>query len=45
MYKVTLADDLQNAAISRRKKLDQERMERIFNPKVRCLGVSPFYAD
>jgi RIB43A len=41
MYKVEIPkDDLSNAAIHRRQKLDEERKQRIFNPKVRCMGVS-----
>ncbi|KAI8904398.1 RIB43A-domain-containing protein [Gorgonomyces haynaldii] len=40
MYKVEiLQDDIQKAAIARRQKLDEERKQRIFNPKVRCLGI------
>eukprot|EP00842_Homolaphlyctis_polyrhiza_P006850 jgi/Hompol1/754/HPOL_001360-RA len=39
MYKVEiLGDNLQQAAIQRRKRLDEERKQRIFNPKVRVLG-------
>ncbi|KAJ3217762.1 Protein Tax-1 [Dinochytrium kinnereticum] len=40
MYKVEIAQDtLQQAAISRRQKLDEDRKQRIFNPKMRTLGI------
>ncbi|EGF81576.1 hypothetical protein BATDEDRAFT_33115 [Batrachochytrium dendrobatidis JAM81] len=40
MYKVEiLGDTLHNAAIQRRQRLDEERKQRIFNPKVRILGI------
>jgi hypothetical protein len=40
MYKVEIpAEDLNKAAISRRKKHDEERKLRIFNPKILALGV------
>ncbi|KAL2914447.1 hypothetical protein HK105_206014 [Polyrhizophydium stewartii] len=40
MYKVEiLGDNLQAAAIQRRKRLDEERKQRIFNPRVRVLGI------
>ncbi len=40
MYKVEiLSDKLEQEAISRRRRLDEERKERIFNPKLRVLGV------
>lgn len=32
-------DDKEQAAIARRAAAEKERMERIFNPKVRCLGI------
>jgi hypothetical protein len=41
MYKVEIPkDSLQEAAINRRRKLDEERRKRIFDPKTRVLGVS-----
>jgi hypothetical protein len=45
MYKVEipsdkLSDNLQAAAIQRRRKLDEERKKIIFNPRVRILGVN-----
>lgn len=40
MYKVEiLSDKLEQEAIARRRRLDEERKERIFNPKLRVLGV------
>lgn len=40
MYKVEIpADDLRKAAIQRRKQLDEERKQRIFNPKILAMGV------
>ncbi|KAI8924394.1 RIB43A-domain-containing protein [Entophlyctis helioformis] len=40
MYKVeVLSDNLQAAAIQRRRRLDEERKQRIFNPKVRVMGI------
>ncbi|KAI8896834.1 RIB43A-domain-containing protein [Globomyces pollinis-pini] len=40
MYKVeVISDRIEQEAINRRKKLDADRKERIFNPKVRILGV------
>ncbi|KAI8838642.1 RIB43A-domain-containing protein [Chytridium lagenaria] len=40
MYKVEIAQDtLQQAAITRRQKLDEDRKNRIFNPKTRSLGI------
>ncbi|KAJ3275041.1 Protein Tax-1 [Terramyces sp. JEL0728] len=40
MYKVEiLGDKIEQEAIERRRKLDTERKERIFNPKARILGV------
>lgn len=40
MYKVEiLSDRLEQEAITRRRRLDEERKERIFNPKLRVLGV------
>ncbi|KAH9246106.1 hypothetical protein BASA81_016383 [Batrachochytrium salamandrivorans] len=40
MYKVEiLKDNLQNAAIERRQRLDEERKQRIFNPRVRVMGI------
>jgi hypothetical protein len=41
MYKVEiLSDQIEQEAITRRRRLDLERKERIFNPKVRIMGVS-----
>lgn len=41
MYKVEIVTDtLQQAAIERRRRLDEERKNRIFNPKMRIMGVS-----
>ena len=43
MYKVEiLSDRIEQEAINRRRRLDQERKERIFNPRVRMLGVRYF---
>jgi hypothetical protein len=44
MYRVEIErESIERQALERRKKLDQERKERIFNPKVRVIGViSPF---
>lgn len=40
MYKVEIQNEkIAQEAIERRKRLDAERKERIFNPKVRILGV------
>ncbi|KAJ3088233.1 Protein Tax-1 [Quaeritorhiza haematococci] len=42
MYKVeivTPADQLQQAAIDRRRRLDEERKKRIFDPRARILGI------
>ncbi len=40
MYKVEIpSDNLQEAAIQRRRRLDEERKKIIFNPRVRILGV------
>lgn len=40
MYKVEIpSENIQNAAIMRRRKLDDERKNRIFDPMVRVLGV------
>jgi len=40
MYKVEiLSDKLENDAIQRRQRLDLERKERIFNPKLRIMGI------
>ncbi|TPX61834.1 hypothetical protein PhCBS80983_g00775 [Powellomyces hirtus] len=40
MYKVEiLSDNLRDAAILRRKNLDEERKQRIFDPKIRVLGI------
>ena len=40
MYKVEIpADKIEQEAIARRRRLDEERKERIFNPKVRIMGV------
>ena len=40
MYKVEiLSDKIEQEAINRRRRLDQERKERIFNPKLRVMGV------
>ncbi|KAJ3166736.1 Protein Tax-1 [Geranomyces variabilis] len=40
MYKVEiLSDTLRDAAILRRKNLDEERKQRIFDPKIRVLGI------
>jgi hypothetical protein len=41
MYKVEIQQEkIAQEAILRRKKLNAERKERIFNPKVRILGVN-----
>lgn len=43
MYKVEIpADRLQEAAIQRRRRLDEERKKIIFNPRVRIMGVRQF---
>ncbi|KAJ3158421.1 Protein Tax-1 [Geranomyces michiganensis] len=40
MYKIEiLSDTLRDAAIQRRKNLDEERKQRIFDPKIRVLGI------
>ncbi|KAI9206816.1 RIB43A-domain-containing protein [Polychytrium aggregatum] len=40
MYKVEIpADNIQQAAIERRRRLDEDRKKRIFDPKVRVIGV------
>ena len=40
MYKVEiLGNDIQQAAIQRRKKLDSDRKNRIFDPQLRTKGV------
>ncbi|KAL7748349.1 hypothetical protein RI367_006310 [Sorochytrium milnesiophthora] len=40
MYKLDhLPDELEKQAVQRRQRLDQERMKRIFDPKVRVLGI------
>ncbi|KAJ3023708.1 Protein Tax-1 [Thoreauomyces humboldtii] len=40
MYKVEiLSDTIRDAAIMRRKHLDEERKQRIFDPKIRVLGI------
>ncbi|RKO86312.1 RIB43A-domain-containing protein [Blyttiomyces helicus] len=40
MYKVEIqADNLRDAAIRRRRALDEERKKRIFDPKIRILGI------
>jgi hypothetical protein len=40
MYKVEIVSDkIGQEAVTRRRRLDQERKERIFNPKVRIMGV------
>jgi hypothetical protein len=41
MYQVNTIpqDDISAAAINRRKRLDEERKLRVFNPKIRMLGV------
>jgi hypothetical protein len=41
MYKVEIQQDsLQQAALERRRKLDEDRKKRIFDPKTRIFGVS-----
>ena len=45
MYKVEIpADRLQEAAIQRRRRLDEERKKIIFNPRVRIMGVRDFHS-
>ncbi|KNC97439.1 hypothetical protein, variant [Spizellomyces punctatus DAOM BR117] len=40
MYKVEIpSDTLRDAAIRRRRQLDEERKQRIFDPKIRVLGI------
>jgi hypothetical protein len=45
MYKVEIpSEKIEQEAIARRRRLDVERKERIFNPKVRIMGVLVIYS-